>query len=240
MGFFENDDDYRRHEEAWRTVEQARLHPEHHQAKLSHELISGAAAFAAAKMYEHHLEKEGKPVDHANAKALLAGFAGFYIDKLVETKGADAWEGHKNKEEAKAEAARHLEQQYTAEAHERWNAEHDHWHAQGGPQGYAPPPPNYGYVAPGFMTPQQLAQPYYPNMPYAPPPMGYAPGWAPPPPPMAYAQPGYAPPGVVYEQPVMHHHGHMGRMERREERMEERREERREGFGFGRGRHERW
>ncbi|KAJ7227582.1 hypothetical protein B0H12DRAFT_969794, partial [Mycena haematopus] len=58
-----------------------------HKAKLSHELIAGAAAFSAAKAYEHHLEKEGKPVDHAGAKALLAGFAGAYIDRLVETKG---------------------------------------------------------------------------------------------------------------------------------------------------------
>ncbi|KAJ7765769.1 hypothetical protein B0H16DRAFT_1524322 [Mycena metata] len=261
MGLFDDDDDYRRHEEAWRTVEEARLHPEHHKAKLSHELIAGAASFAAAKMYEHRLEKEGKPVDHAGAKALLAGFAGAYIDRLAETKGADAWEGHKNKEELKEHAARQLERDYTEQAHQRWNAEHDHWHANGGPQAYVPPPAGYDvgympyYPAQGGGYPPQGSG-YQPPM-YAPPPMGYAPppmGYAPPP--MGYAPPpmGYAPPPVGYagesERPHHHHHGLLGGLaERREEAFEERREEmaerreevfeRRGGFGFGRGRHER-
>ncbi|KAJ7732060.1 hypothetical protein DFH07DRAFT_144576 [Mycena maculata] len=98
MGLFDNDDDYRRQEEAWKTVEYARLHPEQHKAKLSHELIAGAASFAAAKMYEDKLEKEGKPVNHKVAKELLAGFAGAYIDRVFETKGLDALDHHKAKQ----------------------------------------------------------------------------------------------------------------------------------------------
>ncbi|KAJ7750667.1 hypothetical protein DFH07DRAFT_544603 [Mycena maculata] len=172
MGLFDNDDDYRRQEEAWRTVERARLHPEKHEAKLSHELIAGAASFAAAKMYEDKLEKEGKPVDHAFAKRLLAGFAGAYIDRLVETKGLDAWDEHKDKARVKEEAQRYYEekhlQEYSDEAHQHWMAEHTHWSANGAP----PPPVQYppGYE-PGFMRPQDFAP--YPGQqgPYiAPPP----------------------------------------------------------------------
>ena len=62
--------------------------PPEHQAKISHELIGGAAAFAvcrhlfsflallmnifqAAKAYEKHCAENGKPVSHAKAKELL-------------------------------------------------------------------------------------------------------------------------------------------------------------------------
>jgi Protein of unknown function (DUF3759) len=60
-----------------------------HEASLSHELIAGAAAyevpsppfpkylaslrliFQAARAYEDHRAKNGRPVDHATAKALV-------------------------------------------------------------------------------------------------------------------------------------------------------------------------
>jgi hypothetical protein len=91
-----------------------------HQATVSHELIGGAAAFEvwphfsffideltdilqAAKAYENHCAKNGKPDSHAQAKELLyiclilwerytylryrAGFAGAFIDREVETRG---------------------------------------------------------------------------------------------------------------------------------------------------------
>jgi hypothetical protein len=38
---------------------------------LSHQLIAGAAAYEAAKAYQHHKEKEGDPSDHAKAKRIL-------------------------------------------------------------------------------------------------------------------------------------------------------------------------
>ena len=42
-----------------------------HQAELSHEAMSGAAAFFAAREYEKHVEKNGHPPNHAVAKELL-------------------------------------------------------------------------------------------------------------------------------------------------------------------------
>ncbi|KAG1907155.1 uncharacterized protein F5891DRAFT_974929 [Suillus fuscotomentosus] len=58
-----------------------------HQATLSHELLGGAVAFEAAKAYEDHCARNGKPQSHALAKELFAGFAGAAVDRLVETKG---------------------------------------------------------------------------------------------------------------------------------------------------------
>lgn len=59
---------------------------------FGHEVIAGGAAFAGFKMFEDHQRKEGKTVNHAFAKELLAGFVGGEVDKLAETKGEDAWE----------------------------------------------------------------------------------------------------------------------------------------------------
>jgi hypothetical protein len=42
-----------------------------HKTKLSHELLSGAAAFTAAHEYEKYVAKNGKPENHARAKELL-------------------------------------------------------------------------------------------------------------------------------------------------------------------------
>ncbi|KAJ7857600.1 hypothetical protein B0H13DRAFT_1157200 [Mycena leptocephala] len=81
-------------------------HPEH-RAKLSHELLAGAAAYEAAKMYEEHCEAvNGKPDSHAKAKELVAGFAGAFIDRMIETKGMDAWDKYKDKEHFREETAR--------------------------------------------------------------------------------------------------------------------------------------
>ena len=41
----------------------------------------------AAKAYEKHCEENGKPDSHAKAKEIMAGFAGAFIDRMVETKG---------------------------------------------------------------------------------------------------------------------------------------------------------
>ncbi|WOO84404.1 uncharacterized protein LOC62_06G007925 [Vanrija pseudolonga] len=84
-------------------------HPEH-EAKLSHELIGGAAAFAAAKAYQNHLAANGQPQSHANAKALLAGFAGAFIDREFETKGLNFLD----REKAKRHAVEQAEQQVNA------------------------------------------------------------------------------------------------------------------------------
>ncbi|KAF8521925.1 hypothetical protein BU17DRAFT_10215, partial [Hysterangium stoloniferum] len=60
-----------------------------HKATLSHELIAGAAAYEAAKAYEEHSARHGKPDNHAKAKEIMAGFAGAFVDRMVETKGLD-------------------------------------------------------------------------------------------------------------------------------------------------------
>ncbi|KAN0084575.1 Protein of unknown function (DUF3759) domain containing protein [Tylopilus felleus] len=85
MGWFSND-----HEDSYNDYDAAPPH----KAALSHELIAGAAAFEAAKAYENHVEESGKPVSHALAKELLAGFAGAAVDRLAETKGLDAYDSY--------------------------------------------------------------------------------------------------------------------------------------------------
>jgi len=42
-----------------------------HEAKFSHELLGGAAAFYAARKYEEHVAENGPPPTHALAKELL-------------------------------------------------------------------------------------------------------------------------------------------------------------------------
>lgn len=98
-----------------------------HQSSFGHELLAGGAAFAGFKAFEDHQRNEGeqsfyifssylirltfdagKPVNHAFAKELLAGFAGAEVDKLAETKGMD----YVDKERAKHRARENAEQMY--------------------------------------------------------------------------------------------------------------------------------
>ncbi|KAJ6546693.1 hypothetical protein DFH09DRAFT_1248978 [Mycena vulgaris] len=60
-----------------------------HKAALSHELIAAAASYEAAKAYESHCEKNGTPASHSKAKEIMAGLAGAFVDRIVETKGLD-------------------------------------------------------------------------------------------------------------------------------------------------------
>ncbi|KAF9821180.1 hypothetical protein IEO21_00788 [Rhodonia placenta] len=82
-----------------------------HKAELSHELISGAAAYEAAKAYEKHCAANGKPESHAEAKELLAGFAGAFVDRLVETKGLDFIDREKAKRHAQEQVDVNVVQQ---------------------------------------------------------------------------------------------------------------------------------
>ncbi|KAI1084224.1 hypothetical protein F5B20DRAFT_287817 [Whalleya microplaca] len=83
-----------------------------HESHLSHELIGGGAAFEAMKLFEDRQRKEGKQVNHAFAKELLAGIAGAEVDKLFETKGLDAIDREKAKHHAKKEAEQMYDHQY--------------------------------------------------------------------------------------------------------------------------------
>ena len=71
--------------------------PEH---EVTHELLAGAAAFEAMRMYEHHREREGIPEHHELAKELLAGFAVAEGDKHFEN---DRY-GHLDQEQARFQA----------------------------------------------------------------------------------------------------------------------------------------
>jgi hypothetical protein len=88
------------HETA-KAYEQTTSTPQEHKAKLSHEVVSGAAAYEAAKAYENHCAKNGKPPSHEKAKELFAGFSGVAVDRLVETKGLDFIDKEKAKRQGK-------------------------------------------------------------------------------------------------------------------------------------------
>jgi len=77
-----------------------------HEAHLSHELMAGAASYYAAKAYEEHVAKNGKPPNHAKAKELFAGFAGAFLDREFEKHGMNFID----KEKAKHHARQHAEQ----------------------------------------------------------------------------------------------------------------------------------
>ncbi|GAB5593332.1 hypothetical protein Unana1_08232 [Umbelopsis nana] len=103
MGFF---DQFQSHsEEVYNT-------PHEHKSKLSHELIAGAASFAAVKAWEDKCKREGRPANHAFAKELLAGFAAAEADKLIETKGLDFLDREKAKRHAKEQVHQYYEQEY--------------------------------------------------------------------------------------------------------------------------------
>ncbi|KAI5998753.1 hypothetical protein EDD15DRAFT_2241525 [Pisolithus albus] len=80
-----------------------------HKASLSHELIAGAASYEAAKAYEKHVAENGQPTSHAEAKEILAGLAGAFVDREVETRGLD----YIDKERARRQAREHIDEQFT-------------------------------------------------------------------------------------------------------------------------------
>ncbi|KAK5071636.1 hypothetical protein LTR64_004585 [Lithohypha guttulata] len=82
------------------------------QAKFSHELIGGAAAFEGMKLFEDRQRKEGKVVNHQFAKELLAGFAGAEADRLAETKGMDEYDRIEAKRHAERSAQNMYDQHY--------------------------------------------------------------------------------------------------------------------------------
>ncbi|KAH9002705.1 hypothetical protein EDB86DRAFT_3100521 [Lactarius hatsudake] len=106
MGWFGDDHEASQAYETYNNVQ-----PHEHEAKLSHELIAGAAAFEAAKAYQDHLERNGKPSSHAKAKEIFAGLAGVAVDRLVETKGLDFID----KQKAKRYAEKHGEEQIASD-----------------------------------------------------------------------------------------------------------------------------
>lgn len=60
----------------------------------------------------HAYKTTGKPVSHAFAKELLAGFVGGEVDKLAETKGMDAYDRERAHRHAKDSAERMYDDHY--------------------------------------------------------------------------------------------------------------------------------
>ncbi|CAG8631481.1 4478_t:CDS:2 [Ambispora leptoticha] len=83
-----------------------------HKAKLSHEAVAGAAAFAAFRAYEKKREKEGKKDNHALAKELIAALAAAEAEKLFETKGLDFLDKRKAEKHARDAAEKLYTQHY--------------------------------------------------------------------------------------------------------------------------------
>ncbi|KAJ5781816.1 uncharacterized protein N7518_010299 [Penicillium psychrosexuale] len=72
-----------------------------HDPSMVHELIAGAASYEAAKAYENHVAENGEPPSHEKAKEILAGFAGAFVDREVESRGLDFVDAEKAKYEAR-------------------------------------------------------------------------------------------------------------------------------------------
>lgn len=103
--------------------------PREHDPSFVHELIAGAASYEAAKAYEEHCDRNGthmnnpaavqgpmrrdsdiffligQPQSHEKAKEIMAGFAGAFIDREVESRGLDFID----REKAKYQARQHIE-----------------------------------------------------------------------------------------------------------------------------------
>ncbi|GKZ67775.1 hypothetical protein AnigIFM63309_008535 [Aspergillus niger] len=116
MGWFDIGKDQETARDEFKSFQpnEGEINNEEHHAKFTHEVIGGAAAYEAMKAYEEHQAKNGKPDNHAQAKEILAGLAGAFVDREFETKGLDKYDEWKAKRE---DAKRHAEEQlYAASA----------------------------------------------------------------------------------------------------------------------------
>ncbi|OQV21890.1 hypothetical protein BV898_04103 [Hypsibius exemplaris] len=103
------------HDDAKAAHQQVYNGSNHHKASWTHELIAGAAGFAAMQAYEHHLTSTGETPSYAVMKELLAAFAAAEVMKLIETKGLDAIDAAKAKHLAIKQAHHLAKERYGAE-----------------------------------------------------------------------------------------------------------------------------
>ncbi|CAK5263872.1 unnamed protein product [Mycena citricolor] len=109
--------------------EQVYLAEHQHKSSLTHEVIAGAAGFAAMHAYEAHLRATGQPVTHGKMKEILAAIAAAEVDKLAETKGMDYLDRQKAKKYAEHQAHMLAEQRY-GQGNTGW----EHAQRNGGPR----------------------------------------------------------------------------------------------------------
>lgn len=96
--------------------------PIEHEGHFSHELIAGAASFAAMKRFEDDKRDSGEDVSHAFAKETIAAFAGAEADKLAETKGLDALDRERVREQATDHANQQYDQYYGNNGGDNWQS----------------------------------------------------------------------------------------------------------------------
>ncbi|KAJ5851778.1 CipC1 protein concanamycin induced protein C [Penicillium soppii] len=78
-----------------------------HGARISHELLSNAAAYEAAKTYEIYVAQSGHgPASDTGVKWTLAILVSASVDRLVETKGLE----YVDKEKAKHDGILQVEE----------------------------------------------------------------------------------------------------------------------------------
>ncbi|CAF1409843.1 unnamed protein product [Adineta steineri] len=133
----------------------------HHKASWTHELIGGAAGFAAMKAYEDHVRSTGEKVSHPLMKEMLAGFAAAEVDRLFETKGLDFLDREKAKRRAIDQAHHIANEQYGPGGtfnyeQNQYGSAQNYYQQPGGP-GYNPQQGGPGY------NPQQGGPEYYPQ-----------------------------------------------------------------------------
>jgi uncharacterized protein DUF3759 len=81
--------------------------------EVSHELLAGAAGFAAMRMYESHREAEGITEHHELGKELIAGFAAAEVDKHFEERRYDHLQRDEARLQAQQQAQYLYDQQYS-------------------------------------------------------------------------------------------------------------------------------
>jgi hypothetical protein len=64
------------------------------------------------KVHSSNFKCAGHPDEHAQAKEILAGAIGFFVDREVETKGLDFIDREKAKRHAQQQAEEQLNNQY--------------------------------------------------------------------------------------------------------------------------------
>ena len=83
------------------------------QPEVSHELLAGAAGFAAMHEYEKHREREGIQEHHELGKEMVAGFAAAEVDKHFEERRYEHLERDQARLAAQQQAQYLYDQQYS-------------------------------------------------------------------------------------------------------------------------------
>jgi len=82
---------------------------EKHKASKLDEVLAGGASYAAARKYENTYDPNG---NHKEAKEVLAGFAGAFVDHEFESRGLDFIDSEKAKYGAKKAARQQVQDDY--------------------------------------------------------------------------------------------------------------------------------